>query len=537
MGRCNLRNVKTRSFWHWGFEEDFPDVVAREALAQQARFLIPSLDSLRADELPTLSAIKLPEPRLTVPPSLGSKSTSLADRVMHGGGKGYRDVIRAFHGQFPHAPDVVVFPERDDDLGAIFDLCTREGAAFVPFGGGTSVVSGVSYDGSRPIVCVDLGKMRRVTDVDARSRLARIEGGAAGPDLEAQLAEHGLSLRFYPQSFELSTLGGWIATRAGGHFATGYTHIDDMVASVRMVSPKGAFETKTFPASGAGPDPNRLVIGSEGALGIITAATVRAFPRPVHRASATVLFAEIEGAVNAAHAIAQSGLFPSNCRVLDRSEALLSGVSTEACALLVAFESADHELTEWMDRALKLAVRAGGKAESPQYRRGSSGGRSGGRSETWRAAFLRGPYLQSALVPHGVMVDTFETACTWSRFDALDREVRAALERAMAPYGGGLVAMRFSHVYPDGPAPYYTFGVRADRGHELDQHEAIKSAASDALGRAGGTITHHHAVGRLHRRWYESERPALFGDALRAAKAVLDPASIMNPGVLVAERT
>ncbi len=523
---------KTRSFWHWGFEEDFPDEAAREAVAQQAAFLIPSLGTPRAEPLPEIDSIKLRAPRLEVPKSLASLATTDdRERILHASGKGYRDVLRAFRGDLPYAPDVVVHPERDEDLAEAFELCARSGAALVPFGGGTSVVSGVTYDGARPIVCVDLGRMRRLLDVDARSRLVHLQAGASGPDLEAQLAEHALSLRFYPQSFELSTLGGWIATRAGGHFATGYTHIDDMVSSLRMVSPSGAFETRTLPASGAGPDPNRLVLGSEGALGIVTAATLRALPRPTYRAQATVFFREIANAVEAARGVAQAGLFPSNCRVLDRNEALLSGVSASHCALLLAFESADHEQGEWMERALKIAVRAGGEAEPARYRRGGTKQRgTGAAAETYRAAFLRGPYMQSALIPYGVMVDTFETACTWTAFDTLDREVRAAL----GP--GVMVAMRFSHVYPDGPAPYYTFGVPADHGREIEQHERIKKAASDAIARAGATITHHHAVGRLHRPWYEAERPAPFGDVLRAAKRVLDPSSIMNPGVLIEER-
>lgn len=400
----------------------------------------------------------------------------------------------------------------------------------VPFGGGTSVVSGVTYDGARPIVCLHLGKMRSVVDVDSTSRLVRIEGGATGPDLEAQLGAHDLSLRFYPQSYELSTLGGWIATRAGGHFATGYTHIDDMVASVRMLSPSRVFETKTFPASGAGPDPNRLVLGSEGALGVVTAATLRAFRRPTYRVQSTVFFDDLARAVDAARGIAQAGLFPSNCRVIDRNEALMTGVSAEKCALLVAFESADHELGEWIDRALHIAVRAGGAAEPVRTKRSGDKQRGAAAAETYRAAFLRGPYLQSALVPYGVMVDTFETACTWSRFSELDREVRAAL----APHGA-MVTMRFSHVYPDGPAPYYTFGVPAKRGAEIEEHAIIKTAVSDAIARAGATITHHHAVGRLHRPWYERERPEPFGDVLREVKRVLDPRSIMNPGVLLHE--
>ena len=517
--------VRTRSFWHWGFEEDFPDEAAREALAAQAAFLIPSLGAVRPEPLPRLADVKLQNARIAVPAALARVATDDARaRVMHAGGKGYRDILRAFRGEFPHAPDLVVFPERDEDLAATFELCAREGAAFVPFGGGTSVVSGVTYDGDKPIVCVDLGKLARVVEVDRTSRLARIQAGATGPDLEKQLAEQGLSLRFFPQSFELSTLGGWIATRAGGHFATGPTHIDDMVASVRMVAPAGAFETRTFPASGAGPDPNRLVLGSEGAFGVVTEATLRALPRPVYRARATAFFRAIDGAIDAARAVAQSGLLPSNCRVIDRNEALLTGVSADRCALLLAFESADHELDEAMARAIKIAVRAGGEVETPRFQRGE--GRGAGATETYRAAFLRGPYLQSALIPYGVLVDTFETACTWSRFPELDRAVRASL-------GDVMIAMRFSHVYPDGPAPYYTFGVRAEHGKELEQHERIKRAATDAVVRAGGTVTHHHAVGRLHRPWYEAERPAPMGDVLRAVKRVLDPASIMNPGVLL----
>jgi alkyldihydroxyacetonephosphate synthase len=524
--------VKTRSHWHWGFVEDFPDEAARDALAARAAFMMPALAARKPEELPSIARISLHNARIGIPRALAHcATTDTAIRVMHASGKGYRDVVRAFRGEFPYAPDVVVTPEREEDIAAAFELCGETGAAFVPFGGGTSVVSGVTYDGARPIVSVDLANLRRVIDVDETSRLVRIEAGATGPDLEAQLASHDLSLRFYPQSFELSTLGGWIATRAGGHFATGPTHIDDLVASVRMVSPSSAFETKTFPASGAGPDPNRVVIGSEGALGVITAATLRAFRRPVHRARTTVFFDDVARAIEAAREIAQAGLFPSNCRVIDRHEALFTGVSADKSALLLAFESHDHEVDESMDRALHIAVRAGGAPDPVrrEHRKKKLRGEASA-AETYRAAFLRGPYWQSALVPYGAMVDTFETACTWSRFDELDRQVRAAL----APHDA-MVAMRFSHVYADGPAPYYTFGVACERGEEIERHEIIKRDVSDAIERAGATITHHHAVGRLHRPWYERERPASFGDVLRAVKRVLDPQSIMNPGVLLEE--
>jgi alkyldihydroxyacetonephosphate synthase len=264
---------------------------------------------------------------------------------------------------------------------------------------------------------------------------------------------------------------------------------------------------------------------------------MRVFPRPTFRASANVSFREFRAAVDAARAVAQSGLHPSNCRVLDPREALLNGVSTDGSSvLLLAFESADHELSTWIERALVLATRAGGACpEGPRLRRSGATGRGeGGEGESWREAFLRGPYLQSALVSMGMVVDTFETACTWDRFDALHAEVKGSLRAAFEAMGErGLVSCRFTHVYPDGPAPYYTFAVRAGDADPLERWAIVKNVASEALLRMGATITHHHAVGRTHRPFYERERPAPFGEILRAVKGKLDPAGILNPGVLI----
>jgi alkyldihydroxyacetonephosphate synthase len=352
--------------------------------------------------------------------------------------------------------------------------------------------------------------------------------------IETFLAPHGLTLRHFPQSFEFSTLGGWIATRAGGHFATLYTHIDDLVEAVRVVTPKGVLATRRLPASGAGPSPERLILGSEGILGVITEAWVRVMERPRYRASASVTFASFSGGARACRALAQSGLYPSNCRLLDRTDAMLGGVFVAGeAALLVAFESADHPLTPWMERALAICAAEGGLCpEGPQYREERGGGAAA--AETYKKSFFQAPYLQSALVSLGVIADTFETACTWDRFEALDAAVCDAVRSAMRRVaGGGFIARRFTHVYPDGPAPYYTFVAPAREGDEIEQWSAIKDAASSALIAAGGTITHHHAVGRLHRPYWEGERPALFAEALGAAKRALDPSGIMNPGVLL----
>jgi alkyldihydroxyacetonephosphate synthase len=376
-----------------------------------------------------------------------------------------------------------------------------------------------------------------VLEVDPISLAARIQAGARGPALEAQLAPHELTLRHYPQSFEFSTLGGWIATRAGGHFATLYTHIDDLVESIRMVTPTGIFQSRRLPASGAGPAPDRLVLGSEGIFGVITEAWVRVRARPRWRVSASARFPTFEQGVEAARGVAQSGLHPANCRLLDSGEAMLHGVSGGASAgeavLLLGFESSDHALEPWIMRALELAKASGVVCSTPVYR-GAEERKGGDDASSWRQAFFDAPYLQSALVTMGAVVDTFETACTWGRFPALHQAVTETVHAAMKEQcGTGFLTCRFTHVYPDGPAPYYTFIAPGRDGDEVDQWAQSKRAASNALLAHGATITHHHAVGRLHWPWYAREQPEPFGRALVAAKRALDPHGVMNPGVLV----
>ena len=528
---------RARSFWGWGYADRFPDDDARRALASQVGAVLGVDLALRAP--PRLAGVKIAAPRFTPPAAIAAVgSCDLEDRVTHTYGRGYRDLVRGFNGDFASAPDWVLHPKTERDVQAILEHASRARVAVIPYGGGTSVVGGVegrdlgTYNG---VVSLDMRAMGRVLEVDPISRAARIQAGALGPSLEAQLAPHGLTLRHFPQSFEHSTLGGWIATRAGGHFATLHTHIDDLVESVRMVTPAGIFATRRLPGSGAGPSPDRLALGSEGILGVLTEAWVRVHPRPLWRASASVSFAAFDDAVAAVRAIAQSGLFPTNCRLLDAREALLHGVAPDGSSvLLLGFESADHALEPWMERALEIAHAAGGVCREPaRYAAGGEKPPSGAAS-VWRQAFFDAPYVQSALVSLGVVADTFETACTWDRFPALHKAVKSAVIGAMKRVAGaGVVTCRFTHVYPDGPAPYYTFLAPGRPGEELSQWEAIKRAASDALVDNGATITHHHAVGRLHRPWYDRERPDTFALALRAAKLALDPAGILNPGVLI----
>ena len=489
--------------------------------------------------------------RLTVPGEFGDLFTDEHyERVAHALGKAYRDVVRGFRGEFPNPPDLVAFPKDESEIEAVLSWSEAEGAVVVPFGGGTSVVGGVEARmGDRPVVSMDLRRLDRVLEVDAVSMAARIQAGATGPGLEDQLREHGLTLRHFPQSFEYSTLGGWIATRAGGHFATLYTHIDDLVESVRAITPRGTWESRRLPGSGAGPSPDRLLIGSEGILGAISEAWVRVRPRPEFKASCGVEFGEFMAGARAVREISQSGLYPSNCRLLDASEAELTGAGNgEANLLILGFESAHHPVDSALDAALEIARSHGGVPNSPPTgRKGDSGSPNrptGGEEDAvgaWRGAFLLAPYLRDTFVACGVLSETFETAITWDRLEELHasametaRTVVAEVTGAPAEGAGApRVSCRFTHVYPDGVAPYFTVLAPAVRGGEVEQWDEIKAAVSEALIEGGGTITHHHAVGRDHRPWYDRQRPAPFAAALRAAKAELDPAAILNPGVLI----
>ena len=520
--------------WGWGYEDEQP---SPSELRDAAAFLTGRLGfgSPDPEEPVQLSDVSLPAPRLAPPESRLEEICGASDyeRALHCYGRSYSDVVRAFRGRFDHPPDVVAHPRSEDEVEAILDWALSAGAAVIPFGGGTSVVGGVeaagceSYSG---VVTIDLKALDRVLEVDPVSLSARIQAGATGPGLEAQLGEHGLTLRHFPQSFQFSTLGGWVATRAGGHFATLYTHIDDLVESVRALTPIGVWESRRLPGSGAGVSPDRMLIGSEGTLGVITEAWVRVRPRPTRRASAPVRFSEFAAGVEAVRALSQSGLYPANCRLIDAREAEVTGGGDGSHALLVVgFESADHDVERSMTTALEICGDHGGTWE----RRGS-GSRSGEAVGSWREAFLRAPYLRDVFVAIGVLSETFETAITWERFGAFHERVVGDVSRALRDVcGGGSVTCRFTHVYPDGPAPYYTILAPARRGAELEQSAELKRAASEAVIAGGGTITHHHAVGRAHRPWYDRQRPEPFAAALRGAKAAVDPTGALNPGVLV----
>jgi alkyldihydroxyacetonephosphate synthase len=524
-----------RSFWGWGLAADEPSQAEREAFAS-------SLSAHHGVEVsarpcPTIDEIELRPPRLTPPESLAPCcSTDTWDRAEHTYGQSFPDRHRAFNRDFANPPDVVAFPASEAELGAVMDWCDEARAVMIPFGGGSSVVDGTTVPDDRPAVTIDLRHLDQVAEVDPVSLAARIQAGALGPTIEAGLRPHGLTLRHFPQSFQWSTLGGWIATRSGGHYATNHTHIDDFVESVRMLTPAGWWESRRLPGSGAGPSPDRLVIGSEGTLGVITEAWMRVQRRPTFRATAGVTFPTWEDGWAAVRDIVQTKTWPANLRILDPSQAQADGgLDGIQSLLIIGYESAELPQDALIRVAVDIARSHGGSVDDDDIKISGSGGQPTGRGGAvgaWREAFI-GVDLNTP-VSLGLVADTFETAITWDRWPAFDAAVREKVGRALHEVcGGGRLSCRFTHVYVDGPAPYYTFVAQGRQGAEIEQWAEIKHAASEAVLAAGGTITHHHAVGRMHRPQYDRQRPDLFAAALIAAKRAVDPNALLNPGVLV----
>ncbi len=528
---------KIRNFWGWGFEGAGLTPVEQRALAKRVQPFIAIAPE--AIVPPTSDELHLPTSRIKPPDSLAPWCQfDAVSRAGHTYGKSFRDIVRALERRWELPPDVVVSPPDEDGVVAVLEWASQIDAVVIPYGGGSSVVGGVEAPANddRPVISCDLGRLDRVLEIDTVSRAALVQAGVFGPSLEAQLRPHELTLRHYPQSFEVSSLGGWIATRSGGHYATLHTHIDDFVESVRAVTPAGFWESRRLPGSGAGPSPDRLLLGSEGILGVITAAWMRLQDRPRFRASAVAKFATFEAGAQSARALAQSGLWPSNCRLLDATESMMTGAgSGDAHLLLIGFESADHPVGEALTRAAELARDHGGVVEIRGDNESASREGQFDAADQWRGAFLRAPYIRDSLVCLGLISETFETAITWDRFDAFINNVRASTEEALRAVGAwpALVTCRLTHVYPDGAAPYFTVLAPGRSSGRLAQWQEVKSAVMDAIAAGGGTVTHHHSVGRDHRPGYDLERPELFAAQLRAAKKVVDPRAMLNPGVLI----
>jgi alkyldihydroxyacetonephosphate synthase len=469
--------------------------------------------------------------------------TAKEDRLRHATGRGYADLARLRSGRLEAAPDAVAMPADAAALRRALEVCAREGVAVVPFGGGTSVVGGVEPLRGRHerLVSLDLGALRAV-EVDDRSHTARLGAGLRGPEAEAALGAAGFTLGHFPQSFEYATIGGFAATRSAGQASSGYGRFDALVSSVRLCAPAGDLETLETPHTAAGPALRELAVGSEGVLGVIPEVTVRVRPAPAVRRYEAWMAESFEAGAEIVRALAQGPGLPAVVRVSDQEETrgslALSGLRgaagrafdaylgvrrrREGALMIVGLEGEEESVAR--RRALTVrALRAGGAAYL---------GQAAGRS--WEHGRYRGPYLRDTLIGLGAMVETLETAHTWARLGELHEAVGAAIRGSLEQQGTpGLVFCHLSHAYPDGASLYFTLISRRRPGAELEQWGAVKRAACEAIVAHGGTITHHHAVGRDHAPYMEAEVGETGLAALRALKERLDPAGIMNPGKLL----
>ena len=531
-------------WWGWGEPGKAPELddaaqgVLRERIGELEPWpLARELDSF---ELPAPS--ELPQ---AVIDAVGAENVfdSSEDRLRHATGRGYVDLARLRLGALEEAPDAVLVPADAAAVRRAIDACAAAGVAIVPFGGGTSVVGGVEplrgkYE---RLVSLDLSALREVT-VDRRSLTARLGAGLRGPEAEAALGRDGLTLGHFPQSFEYATVGGFAATRSAGQASSGYGRFDSLVSSIRLLAPAGDLETLETPHTAAGPALRELIVGSEGVLGVIPDVTVRVRPAPPMRRYEGWMAESFEAGAEIVRALAQGPGLPSVIRVSDEEETesslALSGPRGLAGRLFGGYLAARRRAggalmiagyegeEEGVARQRALSVRAlrdGGAAYL---------GQTAGRS--WEHGRYEGPYLRDTLLGMGAMVETLETSHTWSRLEELRAAVGAAIRGTLERGGTApLVWCHLSHAYPDGASLYFTFISRARRGEEVAQWREVKTAACEAIVANGGTITHHHAVGRDHAPYLEAEVGKAGVEALWATKERLDPAGIMNPGKLL----
>ncbi len=549
--------METRAvkWWGWGWEDRSRSVEAFPVLWRYLQSRL-KLDPRVRRSVPAIEQVRTP-PSLLSPDELaeleklvgeGNLSAEHRDRVTHSVGRSYKDLLPLRLGVLYRAPDAVLYPDEEAAVASVLEFASRRRYAVVPYGGGTSVVGGIEplADGTyAATLTLDLRRMNRVTSIDEASGLAVAEPGIRGPLLEEALAAKGLTLGHFPQSWEFSTLGGWIATRAAGGLSNRYGRIDDLVVGLRLVSPTRTIDVRPLPEKDHGPDLQELVLGSEGALGIVTQATVRAHPAPPVRRFATRLFRSFSEGLAALRAMAREDALPDMTYLSDEEEtrfaAAQAGVDPENAAgtgialkllgtrgyslgqgsmLLMGFEGTRDRVSARRRRALRLAKPAASLGARP--------------AKVWYGERFETPYLRDSLIDHGILVDTVESAASWSLLPEVYRAAGKALQEALWEHGGaGLVLCHVSHVYPDGASLYFTVFGRALEGHEIAQWEAVKDAVTRALLDAGGALSHHHGIGADHAPYLGR----IVGEdgllVLRALKRELDPEGIMNPGKLL----
>ncbi len=514
--------------------------------------LSPAVRQLLADGLgvhgtgavaPPPESIELPPARLSgeelaALEGVVGEGAVLADheaRLRHTRGRSTVDLLRLRAGDAAAAPDAVLLPESHAEVQALLELCTGRRIAVVPFGGGTSVVGGLEPEASEfaGVVALDLRRMDALQGLDEESRVAELEPGLRGPQAEALVNARGYTIGHFPQSFEYASLGGFAAARSSGQASAGYGRFDEIVVGLRIATPAGTIELGRAPRSAAGPDLRQLFLGSEGALGVITSLKVAVRPRPEARRYEAWRFASFGAGTAALRGLVQDGPRPAVLRLSDEAESAInlsrpSALGADSpeggCLAIVGYEGTPDAVDEVAGRTAERLQAAGATRDAEAGQR-------------WAEDRFRGPYLRDALIDAGALVETLETATFWSGLSGLYHEVSAALREALEQQGTPPVILcHISHVYPTGASLYFTVGC-AQLPDPIAQWSAAKAAASEAIMQAGGSITHHHGVGTDHRRWYEHEMGPLAISALRAVKRTLDPAGIMNPGILLPRET
>jgi alkyldihydroxyacetonephosphate synthase len=556
-----MRYAREKLRWNgWGSREVTFETKGREREVWEFVRQAVGVEALPSTPPTPLDRVNLPPAGLAPTLVEGLVARTAADRVhtdayeraFHAMGRSYHDLVRLRGGDLRSAPDAVVYPESAREVLELLAYCDEHAIAVVPFGGGSSVVGGVEgrrSEGQAGVVTLDTTRMDQLLEVDPVSHTATAQSGIYGPVLEEELSARGFTLGHFPQSFEYSTLGGWIAARGAGQLSNRYGTADKFMVAARVATPRGEWRTLAFPASAAGPNLNQMVAGSEGVLGVITEATVKIHPVAESRRIGAFVFRDFETGAAAVRQLVQGEVGAAMIRLSDADEtrffgefrgvlephgaatklaekALSFAGFADKCVMMIAFEGGTRQVREGFRRALAIATRAGGLfvGESP------------GRA-WWKRRFEM-PYLRDPMMDHGVGVDTLETSTEWTNLPRLYRAVREALSDAMQRSGsGGIVMTHVSHSYIDGASLYFTFIFARDLSRGLEgevaQWRAIKEAASKAISEQGGTISHHHGVGIDHAHWMPAEKGALGMGVLEAAKARLDPRGVMNPGKLV----
>jgi alkyldihydroxyacetonephosphate synthase len=461
--------------------------------------------------------------------AVGELDGSDEARLGHLRGWSTTDLLRLRAGDVADAPDLVAYPGSHDEVVALLAACAEHRVAVVPYAGGTSVVGGLApvREGFAAVVAVDLRRLDRLVELDEVSRTVTLQAGLRGTAAEALLASHGYTLGHFPQSYEGASIGGYAATRSSGQASAGYGRFDEMVVGLTLATPRGTVELGRAPRSAAGPDLRQLVLGSEGAFGIVTSVVLRIRPRPQARVFEGWRFGSFDAGLDAVRRLAQDGPLPTVLRLADEAETavnladpdVLSGGS--GCLVICGFEGTTEDVPVRRDAVAAVLRAAGGEPLGE------------GPGEVWREGRYRAPYLRDPLLDAGALVETLETAAFWSKLPALKAAVTSALTEALAGQGTPpLVLCHVSHVYETGASLYFTV-VCAQAADPVAQWRIAKTAANTAIGSAGGTITHHHGVGTDHRDAYLAEIGPLAAAALRAVKQTLDPTGILNPGILL----